>query len=331
MPSHRPSQVAEQVVRFAPVINPRTVEARELDGISDWNHLRSRISKIDLGADFISALMARNAQRKVMMHWLETGGAGSRLGLPLDASFPVLQSGSDYITEFRGGTVHINSDTGVVSEDLSGQVVVTFEGFGLEIRQEDGDEIFGSIQSQIGTTGYQKACAVPEQHLGPGGNNRVAQLGIVLYEGPPVNLNILLTLFEHDHGDRTKVRNEVKARFKEIFDKAQETVGGMGLGATTVATEVMQAEDSSTNGLKEWLVDGVGGFIADFLGLGDDVYNPVGFTIRHEEMRNPGPMRQYRCSSDPKILNFNISRMTTCTDDGGDLGQISALFSVRPL
>jgi len=292
--------------------------------------LRRQIAQASIPPIDIATIQARLARKKIMEHWQAGGAADSKLGLPVDSGFPVLESGGGYLCEFRGGRVHISGDNGALTEDLSGQVIVTFEGFGLEMRQEDGDEIFGSVNCQIGTTGYKQDFVVPEQNLGPKGNNRIAQLGIVLYEGPPVNLNILLTLVEHDSGDRAKVRDEVKKRFNQIFNEARSAAGAAA-GAPSEAMAASKDESESSDSLQGWLIDSAAGFINDLFGMGDDPYNPVGFTISHGEMSNPPSLRTYRCSSDPKSLEFNFSRISTCRDDADDIGQISALFSARPL
>lgn len=279
------------------------------------------------------AYYARKARDAFKQRWLATGGATSPLGLPVDPSFPVMKSGDNaYNCEFRGGQLRFNSNDGSIEQSAMNHVVVTFEGFGLEMRQEDGDEIYGSVNVQIGTTGFKQDFVVPEQNLGPSGNNRIAQLGITLYEGPPVDLNILLTLVEHDSGDRATVRNDVKNRFKQIFQQAEAaaSAGAAAAGASGSALKALQAESASSSDLKTWLIEETGGLIADVLGMGDDPYNPVGFTIPSAEMLNIPPLRQYRCSSDPKLLNWTHSRMSTCRDDADDIGQISALFRVRP-
>lgn len=279
------------------------------------------------------AYYARKARSAFEERWLASGGAASPLGLPIDPSFAVMKVGSDaFSCEFRGGRLQFNNNDGSVMQTAQNHVIVTFEGFGLEMRQEDGDEIFGSVNVQIGTTGFKQEFIVPEQNLGPSGNNRIAQLGITLYEGPPVDLNVFLVLVEHDSGDRAKVRSEVKEKFRQIFEQAEAaaSAGAAAAGASNSVLNALKVESTSANDLKIWILDAVGGLIADLLGMGDDPYNPVGFTIASAEMTNIPALRQYRCSSDPKLLNWTHSRMSTCRDDGDDIGQITALFRVRP-
>jgi hypothetical protein len=276
----------------------------------------------------------RRAREAIMQYWVQDGGPASPVGLPIDPNFPVLITiGDELQSEFRGGRLTFKNHDGSVTQSDLHQVVVTFEGFGLEIRQESGDEIYGSIHVEIGTTGFDNEFVVPEVVLGPEGHNRIGQLGIVLYEGPPVNLNILLSLTEHDSGDRAAVREEVRAKVKEIFKAAKDAAaGGMAGPAAQRAAQSLNSESIASSSLQDWMLTGVADLINEILGMGDDAYNPVGFTITAAQMQNIPPMLQYRCSSDPRVINFSqgLSRMATCRDDGGDVGQITALFSIRP-
>ncbi|MFB1487707.1 MULTISPECIES: hypothetical protein [unclassified Thiocapsa] len=278
--------------------------------------------------------MPRRARNAIMNHWLQSGGPASAVGLPLDPSFPVLNMAGDKMrSDFRGGRLTFNDHDGTVVESELHKVVVTFEGYGLEIRQEDGDEIFGSIHSTIGTSGYTKDIVLPEVVLGPEGNNRIQQYGMVLYEGPPVDLGIVLSLTEHDSGDRKAVRDEVRVRVNQIFQEARNAAaaGAAGSAAQQAAT-AMTNESLVSSSLQNWIINGAADLINDLLGMGDDPYNPVGFTITANQMQNIPPMLQYRCSSDPRVINFTqgLSRMMTGRDDAGDVGQITALFSIRP-
>ena len=223
---------------------------------------------------------------------------------------------------------------GIDAETASNHVVVTFEGFGLEIRQEQGDEIYGSVHGLVGSQGYTKEFVVPEQELGPEGNNRIAQLGIVLWEGPPIDLGIVLSLAEHDNGDRETVRKEIRDRVKQVSEKAGQVLAGgaLGGGAAQNAGVAMQAESSQSESLWDWVRNGIADLIDKILGLGDDPYNPIGFTISEAMMRNIPPLQKYRCSNDPILLDVTegLAKMMRSKDNADDLGQITACFTIRP-
>lgn len=276
--------------------------------------------------------LRRTAREKIMQHWLQTGGSKSPVGLPMDPNFPVFRSGNIRTTQFRGGRITFNdADAQVVQSDLH-HAVVTFEGIGLEIRQERGDEIYGSLHVQIGSTGFRKELTLGEVTLGPDANNRIQQYGMVLYEGPPTDLNIVLSVVENDSGNRAAVRDEVRKRVAEIFKTAEDAASAGQLGdAAQRAASSLNTENLASSSLKGWLITGVADIVNAILGMGDDPYNPVGFTITAAELQAIPPLRQYRCSSDPRTLNFTDPHrhIATCRDDGGDVGQISALFSVR--
>jgi hypothetical protein len=274
--------------------------------------------------------LPRIAREQITRRWLQNGGPASPVGLPLDPSFPVLKTANGHAVEFRGGRISFQDHDGqLVQSDLH-HVVVTFEGFGLEVRQESGDELYGTVHSQIGSTGFRQDFVLPEVSLGPEDTNRVAQYGTILYEGPPIDLNVVLSLVEHDSGDRAKVRDEVRLRVGQLFKAAEDLAAGSPTGdPVQVAGMGLRSEALASSSLKDWLITAVADLINDLLGMGDDPYNMVGFTIAAAEMQTLPPLRQYRCWSDTRMVEFTHSRMTTCRDDAGDVGQITALFSVR--
>lgn len=260
--------------------------------------------------------------------WNEMGGPRSELGLPLDRAIKVTERNGSFVGEFRGGQMVMEHDHGEIEVTVSHRVAVVFEGFGLERRQESGDEIFGTIHGRLGSLGYTKDFLIPEITLGPDGSNRIAQLGMTIYEGPPADLNIVLYLMEHDSGDRKKVREEIR----QYVQKAFETAGtAIGAGAGIPVGSYFDSEKASDVSLQKLIVNGAADLIDKILGMGDDPYNQVGFTIKAEDMRSPGAMQTYRCSADPRTLRYNngLKFITMSRDDGGDTGQISALFSIQ--
>lgn len=271
---------------------------------------------------------AVQAAAKMKAKWVEMGGPSSDLGLPKDRELIVTERNGAFVCDFRGGQMVMDHDPGEIVVNTSNRVAVVFEGFGLEQRQESGDEIFGSIHGRLGSLGYIKDFAIPEVPLGPDGANRIAQLGITIYEGPPADLNVVLYLIEHDSGDRKKVREEIRKHVQKSFETAGSAIGGV---AGVPVGSFFDAEKSSEASLQKLVIEGATELIDKILGMGDDPYNQVGFTISSDMMLHPGHAQNYRCSSDPRSLKFtnDLKFTTTSRDDGGDLGQISALFSIQ--
>lgn len=272
----------------------------------------------------------RRDRQTLIDRWRVLGGPASPLGLPLDPAFPLnsLPNGAKVV--FRGGALKVrNNDPGVV-EVVTESVIVSFEGFGLDIRQERGDELYGTLDCKIGSTGYRQSFDLPQVELGPEESNRVFQSSIVLWDGPPADINIIASLAEHDEGDREQVRQMVRGRVRQIFEKGQQAMGALVPGSETTAVKSALASESiSNNSLQDWLIDGIGDLVNDVLGLGDDLYNPVGLTITAAEMRQFPPLQTYHCWSDTRTIPFTHSRTVTCRDDGGDPGQVTMLFLVR--
>jgi hypothetical protein len=248
---------------------------------------------------------AVQAAAKMKAKWVEMGGPGSDLGLPKDREFIVTERNGAFVCDFRGGQMVMDHDPG-----------------------ESGDEIFGSLHGRLGSLGYINDFAIPEVSLGPDGANRIAQLGMTIYEGPPADLNVVLYLIEHDSGDRKKVREEIRKHVQKSFETAGSAIGGV---AGVPVGSFFDAEKSSEASLQKLVIEGATELIDKILGMGDDPYNQVGFTISSDMMLHPGHAQNYRCSSDPRSLKFtnDLKFTTTSRDDGGDLGQISAFFSIQ--
>jgi hypothetical protein len=93
----------------------------------------------------------------------------------------------------------------------------------------------------------------------------------------------------------------------------------------------MRRENGAPGDIWIWVANAAADLIADILGMGDDSYTPVGLTITAAEMENPPPVKEYRCAADPRVLRYTHARTTLCTDDAGDIGQITAVFRVEPV
>ncbi|WP_123831691.1 hypothetical protein [Luteimonas sp. 100069] len=283
------------------------------------------------GVIAIRRLVAQGRQR-IMSEWLQAQGARSAVGLPVNAQFPTYHRNGRLYVEFRGGRMSTSlHEGGAVTFEPSGRVRVTLEGYGLDIRQEKGDELYGTVVANLGSQGYTRSWDLPEVTLGPDTKNRIYNKGIVLYEGPPADLNLVLQIVEHDHGDRAKVRQEVKRRVGQVFETAASAAGGAAGGAVGSALSSLQSESNAAGSLVSWLIGEAGGLVADVLGLGDDPYNPGGLTIGAHEMINIPGEQTYKCGTDPRRLHYTQRLALSGKDDGGDVGWISALVRVTRL
>jgi hypothetical protein len=299
---------------------------RRLDQLmEEQNHLpRQDYAKLH------ERIRANLSHQRIKQHWLESGGADSPVGLPKDPVFPMQHEDGHYMVEFRGGDIRIRDNGQGLVLNATRRVAVVFEGFGLEIRQESGDEIYGTLSCKVAGTEYRQDFVLPEVQLGPEDNNRISQPGLVLYEGPPTSLNILLALVEHDDGPRDEIREATRQRFRQVLETAGETVAaGLPGDAASIVSSVTRKEAVASGDLFEWLANAAADLIFEVLGMGDDPYTTVGLTITAAEMENPPPVMEYRCWADPRVLPYTHARTTLSRDDGGDTGQITAVFRVE--
>lgn len=301
--------------------NPTIIRDKVLTQVATQN--TSRVA--DAMAEIARQRQAREA---VMNRWMALGGPRSPLGLPRQASFDVEPVAGGYEVPFRGGTMKVmGGDPSKAIESVTRQVIVTFEGYGLEMRQEKGDDIYGYIAAKIGSTGYKKDFDIPIARVGPDDNNRVRPYSVILWEGPPVDLNLAVRMVEHDAGDSQAIRDEIRKRVNQIFDTAAQAAGG---SAVDVALSGYAGEAQANGDLVRWLLNAAADGIAELLGLGDDPYNEQGMTITADQMQRDLAAKTYRCWSDPHTIEYTHALTCDGYDDAGDHGRITLLFRVRP-
>ncbi|WP_349570457.1 hypothetical protein [Azotobacter salinestris] len=276
--------------------------------------------------------VARQAALKrelIMRTWIDQGGPKSPVGLPLDANFPVVESGGQVKVQFRGGSMAIQGKDVVVAPER--HVVVTFEGYALVVRQEKGDEVYGTLTTLVPSTGEKREHILRQVTLGPSDSHRVNHLSLVLYEGPPVDLQIGLSLFENDSGPRDEIRKRVASYVSDAISKTGDILTSTGVStAAGVAIKSMEIEAVNGRSFLDIATGMLGGLIVDILGMGDDVYQPIFFIISHHEMMNAPPPQQLKCWNDPKILNYTHTFTAISSDDGDDKGQIATAFLIKP-
>ncbi|MBW8824394.1 MAG: hypothetical protein JF567_09285 [Xanthomonadales bacterium] len=288
-------------------------------------------------AGVVKMMRLKAARTAMKLKWMDLGGPDSQLGLPMSQSFPITQADGSITMNFRGGTLHVLSDGDAIvapeqiTMDANYRVAISFEGMGLEIRQEhDGDELYGSLSLTDGGRRRIEDFTIPQVTLGPESNHRIYKTSMELFhDRPPSDISIAIKLFEHDEGDRDAMRAEIRKRVHQVFDKAVEEVGDAVPGPVGAAAAAMSRETGVDNSLTHWAVTALADGIDAFLGLGDDQYNGTILTIPYEEQLHIPPLQTYRCSHDPQTIDYTHKVTVNSRDDGHDLGQVSLLFKVR--
>lgn len=281
------------------------------------------------GAEVFRATVA---QQLIMKEWIALGGPSSPLGLPLDTNFPLLKTNDGYHVDFRGGGLHFNTASDQVLPTGGQHVVVRFEGYGLEIRQEKGDEIYGNITCMNPSVLARNDFQIQQMDVGPDSNNRVRQFSMILYEGPPTYLNIITNMVESDNssGTRDAVRAAASEAAKALFDEATAAAGAAGNDPVSIAFDAAAKELNLKQKAADWIGDAADTLLNFILGTNDDPYNPGMLSISAAEMMQNKPIQQYHCWDDSHVLDFTHTITVEGKDDGGDTGRIALLFSVKP-
>ena len=97
-----------------------------------------------------------------------------------------MKSDTGFEIDFRGGTMRVlNNNSDEILVDAHYRVAVTFEGLGLEMRQEKRDELYGNISVAIGSLQSLNHITIPKFILRPAAENRIYQTSAVLFDGRP--------------------------------------------------------------------------------------------------------------------------------------------------
>jgi len=284
------------------------------------------------GGILIAPMLARD---KMLKHWLSQGNNISQLGMPLHRDLPVYRRGDHFLMDFGGATLSTHSDgSGGVDTSLTRRVRVTFQGFGLDTKQENnGDEIYGVLTTVLGNLGHTKQTDLSQATLAAKDDdgkkrNRISQQSILLHEGAPMDLNVNVAFVEYDHGDRNKVRTAIKTALSDLVAEASNLASAAAGAPTKAAQNKFDAQSLASSNLYKWALTGASALITEIFGLGDDPYNPGAFTISAAEMSRIPPVQNYRCGDDPRTIQYTHRISVSGTDDGGDTGWITALFLV---
>jgi hypothetical protein len=284
----------------------------------------SEPGELDRESPVIPNLLRANAEGKMEQWWNELGGASSSLGIPVgDAISATPLPDGGFEAQFRGGTMTLDRDATELVAHVTTKARVRFAGVECQIRQEEEDEIYGTVTCLGAANGHALTVAFPGGGATTdlGKSNRIwLSGGPVLYEGPPEDLVLVGTLVEHDESDE-----DIEAWSRGIGDGFAKAIGTAVHGATGQSAEdVIDLER-----VKKAIHDFVQGALDNVLGLGDDPYEVQNATVSWEEINASPSVHVLNRDDDPKAMPWTHCLVLTGRDDGGDVGQYGLYFEVE--
>jgi hypothetical protein len=211
------------------------------------------------------------------------------------------------------------------------RVIVTFQGYALEIRQEEGgDTLYGAIEvlNPIKRTSIHHDIPVFQTNED---SNRTVKVPLVLYEGPPAAITVIVSMNESDAGagSREMARTEIRNACKRVLEVGVDHA----VNSSDVTRQVID-EFATETGVKQaaqsWLEKGADAAVEAIFGMSDDPYNPGVISISASEMMQIPPVQQYSRQDDPSIIIDYTHRITIQgRDHEDDIGQIALLFLVK--
>ncbi len=248
------------------------------------------------------------------------GGYSSPLGLPVDATMPIQETGGTFYVEFRGGTIEATTlgDPVAYEERV---VKVIWTALECQVRQESEDEVYGTVGGLRTADGAVTVTNFPESggywSLGKSGN-RVVLPNTLVYKGPPSDIVVAATLIEHDSGDIEGVKQKIAAKLAEV---ARGLAGVAGVPAETLGSDQGWLDDLSL---------GLVNAISDFLGAADDAYVPQTLRLSWADLISQNYTLQHGSrGDDPRAWDYTHYVVLSGTDEGGDTGHYGFYFKVE--
>jgi hypothetical protein len=201
---------------------------------------------------------------------------------------------------------------------MAQHVDVTWVALECRRRQEGSDEIYGTVNAimQDGQSMSHKFPGDrPNWEMGEHGE-RIVTVAVPIYSGPPIPLNLTVTLVEHDSGN-------IDAYKEKVAQLIAQAAGAVAASFTSGASAPAQP---AIDLLSRGLVD----VSADVLGTADDAYNPANLLLLPAVLGDPNRPRQVlRRSDDPRTAEYTDVIAIAGTDEGGDPGDYAFYFDVR--
>jgi hypothetical protein len=259
---------------------------------------------------------------KILEKYNQLGGRISSLGLPADAQMPVFNTGTSFRMNFRGGHIDLpaGSDKPVAVKRFRAEI--WWMGIECQIRQEGTDEIYGGIGVLVPGSGLSKTEKFSDDtdgtwDMGPDGM-RIINTARLLYNGPPMDIVLTVSLIEHDSGDQSEVKNKIA----DAIAKAAQSMAVLA----GIPAEATSATQGWVNDLSLGLVSAVG----NALGVNDDRYPPQQLRIRWPEIQGRQFVRKTaRRNDDPRTIEYTHVITVTGFDEARDRGQYALYFDVR--
>lgn len=217
-------------------------------------------------------------QEKLEAAWLRYGGAGSPLGLPVDSTVTVEREGDGWVSHFRGGVVKMDAGGSTFTQATRLNVRLLFKALHCVRRAEKGfDEIYGSVAFVRGAPPDVQTFEIPTVTFNKT-NERIVVFNHAYELGAPTDVGFHVQLMEHDSGNRTKVREDIR-KFYDDVERRLRTITDPLIGAELSKVGVGTIGD----------VLNVATFgLFSLLGMGDDVFNPgTGFVPWYQFTQQP--------------------------------------------
>jgi len=247
----------------------------------------------------------------------QLGAYSSRLGLALGDMKAKNDGG--YLMEFRGGKIETDADGNAWAEKKL-RVELWLVGLQCVLKQEVEDEVYGSITALMPSFGGSFTHTFPNsgdtfkfRHDG----ERIVNLAVKLYDGPPADLAITGNLKEQDN---TVEISQYKKKVEEWASKAVAAFGGT-LGS---AAEAMASDQSFIKDITNILFD----LVENILGLNDDAYTPQTMSIFANDIIS-GNYGHHTRTWKSRSVNFTHAFDVSGFDEGDDQGIYTFFTDLR--
>jgi hypothetical protein len=262
---------------------------------------------------YMEFVKKRNARNLINQRYSQLGGYASRLGLP--TGDVVADGKGGYLMNFRGGTIGSDGNADVWA-DSTLRVEFWLVGLHCVLKQEVKDDIYGAITALMPSFGGQSVNTIPEFHFTHDGE-RIVNLGIKVYDGPPADLLITGNLVEKDNS------SEIVQYKAKVEQWANQAIAAFGGSVGTVA-EAMGA----SNGMVKDITSLLFNLVSGIFGMNDDPYTPQTINIFANDIIS-GNYGHYTRSYKTRSVNYTHSFDLTGIDDGGDKGIYTMFLDAR--
>src|SRR5262249_12191529 len=143
--------------------------------------------------------------------------------------------GTSFRMSFRGGDITLLSDAQEAVATPHIRCEIWWTGLECQKKQEGKDEMYGVVGVLIPGTGLSNSVKFPDDGGGRwdmGDDVRIINTGSRLYNGPPTDIVLTVSLIEHDSGDTTTAKRKIA----DVIAKAAEGLAAYGgIPAETLA------------------------------------------------------------------------------------------------